>query len=208
MGLKERRAREREQRKQLIISAARRLLLEKGLSGTSMNQIAKRAELAIGTVYFYFNSKEALFASLQQEGLELLFKQIQHDCKREEDPAAKLRRTAAVYRRFSLDQKDYFDIINYFLSAPEVMLGAELKQEVDRHGDRILSFIADVVRSGTEQGRFVCRHPYRFAVMFWGACHGLVQFRKFDSTMLKGRSEKDVYRYAVDRMITGLANEH
>jgi AcrR family transcriptional regulator len=72
MGLKERKQRERSERKKQILSAARKLLLQKGLNGTSINQIAKAAELGVGTIYFYFQNKEDVFTALQEEGLKIL----------------------------------------------------------------------------------------------------------------------------------------
>jgi AcrR family transcriptional regulator len=77
MGLKERREREKEARKQQILDAARQLLFKKGIQSTSINQIARTAELGVGTIYFYFQSKEEIFYSLQEEGLDLLFRQIE-----------------------------------------------------------------------------------------------------------------------------------
>jgi len=71
MGSKERREREREQRKSHILNTARELLLEKGLSATSINQIAKRSELSVGAIYFYYKDKEEIFAALQVEGFLL-----------------------------------------------------------------------------------------------------------------------------------------
>ncbi len=70
MGLKERRSREKEARRNQILDAARALLFEKGLHATSINQIAKQAELGVGTIYFYYRSKEEIFADLQEEGLD------------------------------------------------------------------------------------------------------------------------------------------
>jgi len=76
MGLKERRAKEKEARRNQILDAARALLFEKGLQATSINQIAKQAELGVGTIYIYYRSKEEIFAELQEEGLEILFARI------------------------------------------------------------------------------------------------------------------------------------
>ena len=77
MGIKQRRRREKEHRRQQILDAARTLLFEKGLNAISVNQIARQAELAVGTIYFYFRSKEDIFAVLQEEGLELLLADVQ-----------------------------------------------------------------------------------------------------------------------------------
>ena len=54
MSLKERREREKEERRKQILDAARALLFEKGLNSTSMNQIAKQAEIGVATIYFYY----------------------------------------------------------------------------------------------------------------------------------------------------------
>ena len=76
MGSIERRQREKEQRREQILNTARELLFKKGIDATSMNQIARNAELSVGTLYLYFKNKESLFAALQEEGLTLLCDKI------------------------------------------------------------------------------------------------------------------------------------
>ena len=68
MGTQTRRQKEKDARRHQILTAARQLLFKKGLANTSVSQIAKTAELGVGTLYFYYPSKEAIFASLQREG--------------------------------------------------------------------------------------------------------------------------------------------
>ena len=80
MGTRERKLREKRARKRKILAATRELLLDKGINGTSINQIAKHAELGVGTIYFYYQSKEALFVELQIEGLALLNDRIEQAC--------------------------------------------------------------------------------------------------------------------------------
>ena len=121
MGAKERREREKEQRKAHILDTARALLLEKGLAATSINQIAKRSELSVGAIYFYFKDKEELFAALQVEGLELLSHAIRDAAKKKSGPEEKIKSIALAYLRFSEEHKNYFDIINYFLASPETI---------------------------------------------------------------------------------------
>jgi AcrR family transcriptional regulator len=60
----ERRRREKEQRYQSILEAAERLFCEKGYSNTKIQDIAQAAEVAVGTVYFHFRSKEDLLLQL------------------------------------------------------------------------------------------------------------------------------------------------
>ncbi len=64
MGIQERKQRERERRRQQIIVAAKRVFSEKGYSKSTMEDIAKEAELSPGTLYLYFKNKDELYASL------------------------------------------------------------------------------------------------------------------------------------------------
>jgi len=51
----------REERQAQILAAALELFAEKGLHNTRVSEIAARAGVSQGTVYWYFDSKEALF---------------------------------------------------------------------------------------------------------------------------------------------------
>jgi AcrR family transcriptional regulator len=58
---KSRRERERDRRRAEIIDAAGRVFSARGYSETTMDAIAAEAELSKGTLYLYFENKEALF---------------------------------------------------------------------------------------------------------------------------------------------------
>ncbi len=114
MGSIERRQREKEQRREQILNTARELLFKKGIDATSMNQIARNAELSVGTLYLYFKNKESLFAALQEEGLTLLCDKIKEESEKGFTPQEKLEKVALAYMDFSEEHRKYFDIINYF----------------------------------------------------------------------------------------------
>lgn len=64
MGILERKEREKRQRKEVILEAARRLFQERGFLNVTMSDIAESAELAIGTLYLYFKNKDDIYAGL------------------------------------------------------------------------------------------------------------------------------------------------
>ena len=204
MGLKERREREREERRRQILVAARILLAKKGLGGTSIQQIAKCAELGVGTIYFYYQSKEELFAALQQEGLEVLLAQVKVAYQRGKGPADRLRRIALAYLRFSEENKDYFDIINYFLATGEELFAPELKEMVDLQGSRILEEVEAVIREGVAEGAFRKVNARRIAIMLWGTLHGLIQFKKMKDTVLQGQDHTVLYKESVEHLVRSL----
>jgi AcrR family transcriptional regulator len=205
MGIQQRRRREREQRRQQILNAARKLLFKNGLNAISVNQIARQAELAVGTIYFYFRSKEEIFAVLQEEGLQLLLKDVRRALEGSADARESLHNIAQAYLHFSREQKSYFDVINYFLSAGDIVFTSEIKQQIDQHGDRILLVVEQALQEGVEQGQFHVMNTRRHALLFWVILHGLIPFRKMTDTLLADDSYTALYGFAVDNFINGLS---
>jgi len=204
MGLKERRQREKQARRNQILDAARTLLFEKGLHATSINQIAKQAELGVGTIYFYYKNKEEIFADLQEEGLEILFARILKSANLDLPPDEKLRRIGRQYIRFSQENRNYYDIINYFLASPKIFFAPNLKSKVDRHGSQIIGLIVEIINAGDRSGLFRSRNPRRDAITFWGTLHGLIQFKKLKDTVLAGDRHNSLLEHAVEHFISGL----
>jgi AcrR family transcriptional regulator len=186
------------------LDAARQLLFKKGLALTSVNQIARTAELSIGTVYFYFENKEDIFAALQAEGLEILHQEVLRACQAAATAAEKLHEIAGAYYEFSEVHKNYFDVIHYFLSATDVVFSPAVKQQIDRHGQKILQVVEAVIAEGVAAGTFRPIPARRYALLFWGMIHGLIPFRKMRATLLREDSHPALYDDAVDNFIAGL----
>lgn len=65
-----RKQRELALRQTLVFEAAEEVLGERGFHGASVDEIAKRAGLSVGTLYNLFGSKESLYAALMERGVE------------------------------------------------------------------------------------------------------------------------------------------
>ena len=63
-------AKVKEQTRDKILRAARKLFVGKGFDQTTTRHIAARAGIAVGTLFNYFPSKEALGMTLVAEALE------------------------------------------------------------------------------------------------------------------------------------------
>ncbi len=64
MSTKDRREREKEQRRQTIIDAARDVIRIDGFDGVSMDKVAEKAELSKGALYLYFKNKDELLTEI------------------------------------------------------------------------------------------------------------------------------------------------
>jgi AcrR family transcriptional regulator len=72
MGIAERRAREREQRRKDILAAAWEVADRVGWARFSVEQVAAEAELGRATVYGYFASQNELIVAMAREALQTL----------------------------------------------------------------------------------------------------------------------------------------
>ena len=71
-----RRLRERLQRKREIQNAAKTIFAQMGYEKATLEEVAALCELSKGSIYYYFESKEALFNSIMTDELEQLNEKI------------------------------------------------------------------------------------------------------------------------------------
>lgn len=73
MTIADRKAREKEQRRNDIINAAEKLFFSRSYDNVSMEDIAKEVELNRATLYLYFKNKDALFYAVVLRAVKKLY---------------------------------------------------------------------------------------------------------------------------------------
>lgn len=63
---------ERQQKENLIVQSAIKLFSSKGYQATTMDDVAKRAKMSKGLIYFYFKNKEDLYMAVTKKAFEQL----------------------------------------------------------------------------------------------------------------------------------------
>jgi AcrR family transcriptional regulator len=115
VGTQERRERERLERKEQIVKAARRLFRRNGYARTTMPAIASAAELAPGTLYLYFPSKQALYLELLHEGYGILEGRLREAVAGAASPREQAGALLDAFLRFAREAPDTFDVIFFIL---------------------------------------------------------------------------------------------
>ena len=175
MGIYERKQREKEQRRQEIITAARKVFSQKGFNTATMEEIASEAELSPGTLYLYFKNKEELHTSLSIEILKHLSVEMRKVLTEDISVEDKIERFRDVF----IDVYDYDSniLINLFhLQSGETLnnLSEEVLQQIKEHSIIAHGAIIDVIKQGIEQGIFIDEHPVALADVLWGSYAGIV----------------------------------
>ncbi|MFQ6612791.1 MAG: TetR/AcrR family transcriptional regulator [Fidelibacterota bacterium] len=73
MTISDRKAREKEQRRKAILTAAEKRFAREGYNATQLDSIADDVEISKGTIYLYFKNKEDLFFSMIDEKISTYY---------------------------------------------------------------------------------------------------------------------------------------
>ena len=65
-----------KEKRDRVLRAALEEFAENGFENTSIQQIAKKAQISVGSIYKYFQNKESLFTYIVQAGLSKLEKTL------------------------------------------------------------------------------------------------------------------------------------
>ena len=65
-----------EKSRQSVLEAAAKLFRQQGYSATTLRQIASMAEIKAGSIYYYFDSKEAILDEVLDQGLQRIFEAV------------------------------------------------------------------------------------------------------------------------------------
>jgi len=171
----ERRLREKQVRRRSILDAARDVFLDRGVSATTMDEIAQRAQLAKGTLYQYFNSKEELCLALLVEASQALIDALKAALDPEAHPFDQMIQLAREYHGFYLNRPDYFRLLFVLEHQPYRGHAAdELQARWTAMGREGLEILASVIGRGIDQGVIRALDPWTTAVSLWAATTGVI----------------------------------
>jgi AcrR family transcriptional regulator len=156
-----------EDRRQEILDAATRIFSAKGVSKTTVADIAEAAGVAKGTVYLYFGSKEHLLLALRDRFTDDLLEHVSNLLSRvgQDDFWSLVDTTIESMTDFMLQKQDMMQV---FL---EEGLSSDVAKVVDV-GSRIDSMFAAAIQQGIQAGHCKVTDPELMASFFHHAFEG------------------------------------
>jgi TetR/AcrR family transcriptional regulator len=169
-----RRQKEKEDRKEHILTAAREVFFHEGIHRATVDA---NAEVAKGTVYLYFPTKETLLAYLLLEGLDDLGARLMAAFG-EDAPLTgeeRLRQLGNAYYAFYLAKPDYFRLMMAFDRRHfQESVKADVYGMILHRSLRSLKWAVDAVDQGMREGQFRPGDARQQAGMFWAALNGVL----------------------------------
>lgn len=147
-----RREREKNKHKEEILEAALRLFSEKGFHNVSMQEIAEKSEFGVGTIYNFFESKEALFEELMKNSAEQTIREFSEIL---DGPGSEKERLSAFIRQLPEFQEKHGELIKLYISEYGIkgLKLSKIRDESKSH-EAINSKLAQLVEQGINKGLF------------------------------------------------------
>ena len=182
MGIKERRAKEKEQLRRQILLAARELFVNEGYENVSMRKIANKIEYSPTTIYLYFKDKADLLDSVCQETLLNLLNTLEQLKKDKSDPVETLKKSGQAYVEFGLKYPQDYKLT--FVIRPQFQRGLGLQE--GSVGENVFNYLREMVSECIQQKRFQQMDVETTGQVLWSAVHGvtllLIDFPDFPWT--------------------------
>ena len=156
-----------EERRDELMKAAQRLFLEHGIASTTIEQITTGADVAKGTFYLYFSSKEDILAALRDRfGQELLIKiKAAIAQNRKDDLKGKLATWAAACVAGYLDSIRLHDIL-FYSSRPPTREGLV--------NNIVIDHLIELLQAGIDARTWSVDDPHFTAVFLFNGLHSVV----------------------------------
>lgn len=176
MGIPERKEREKEQRREEIISAAQKVFFEKGLQVATMDEIAEEAELSKGTLYLYYKSKEDLYLAVMMRGVNILHDMFTEAVSEQIPTVLQVKKLGETYYEFFKQHRNYFRMF-YFFQHPQfhTQVSGEMMQNCSEENLKVWKVVFDTITRGIQEGELRSDiSPVEAALALWSSSNAIM----------------------------------
>ena len=181
MSPQEKRKKEKENKRNNILKAARKLFFDNGFKAVTVDNIAAKAAVSKGSIYLYFDSKEEIYAQvLVADNIERHKELLEFNTK--EAPAEELLfQYAQHYVDDFFNNKELFRILMTFMLQTEQMnLTPQQNAELIRTTNENIKFISGILQKGIDSGDFLATIDIRQTQnAIWGLLNGVISLFLF-----------------------------
>jgi TetR/AcrR family fatty acid metabolism transcriptional regulator len=152
-----------------LLQAALAVVTEKGYFETKVDDVARRAGVAKGTVYLYFKDKPAIYIGLVDWLLEQALAVTADVIARQTSPRHKLEELFTTWSSGVMSNPGVLALMSMENVHQDNTLMKRFKKHVLPHIIEMQDAVASIIRQGIKQGEFRPADPRAAAMMYMGA---------------------------------------
>lgn len=201
MGVLERKQREKNLLKNQIIETATKMFIKNGFEQTSLRKIAGEIEYSPATIYLYFENKDELFSTIQENAFKKFYDKL-NEFNFIKDPLGRLRSIATSYVAFAVENPGLYNLM-FVLQSP--MNHLESKKDW-KHGRDFFNMLKTHISACNEKNLLKRMLPDEGAMIFWSFIHGLSTLYINQRLTFYGTKELllDQIKTVIDKMLETL----
>lgn len=174
MGILERKERDKQEMRLMILEAAKEVFVTEGFEKASIRAIAERIEYSPATIYLYFKDKNEIFHALHRNGFKVLVEKfsvlssINH-------PFDRLKAMGRHYIEFAMQNPGTYKLL--FVMEEPLRHVESCKQDEWDEGDRAFDILTATVAQCQKESYFLGFETESLAFVIWSTMHGLCTLR-------------------------------
>ncbi len=175
---------EKQQRQNRIIDIAENIFFEKGVDGTTIEEIAYAAGYNKRTLYLYFKDKEEIFLAVVLRALQLFNEMLQNAFQNPTEGKTIIFDLARAFYKFSIEHPAYFHLMMvyesrncvYYPVQDDDKKNGEYREACQKITDKNSELVTRAIESGITSGTI--RNdllPRQLMLLLWGEIFGVMQ---------------------------------
>jgi AcrR family transcriptional regulator len=177
MGTTERKEREKERKKALILESAEQLILEKGLDHLNMDEVAERAEVSKGSLYHYFKNKTDLVLGICNKATGMLSAEISKVITKDISGIEMVYTIGATFLNFVRSHPEFFRSMRFFDNLKDTtrLSDSDYIEMCQSNMNTSFTSMVRAIQIGMQDGSIQSSYdPKELSVLLWSTSNGLV----------------------------------
>jgi AcrR family transcriptional regulator len=207
-----RKVREELFRKSIILEEAELLFFEQGFDHTTMDQVAKKAELSKKTLYKFYHSKNQIRLEIVRKGFEIVNKMLKTSDEKQRNGLDRLITAVKKYKEFTEQFPNFHRFITLYQAMKDDFQDPDqITLNCYQEGDITLNHFQEIIEKGIEDGTISSEIKVKQTVLLiWSSFTGLSLLYQMKENFLTSRFETNInqaFDYMLEFIIKKVKNE-
>lgn len=188
-----------------LLAAAEQVFADVPFEQVTVEEIAERAGVAVGSIYNNFGSKGGLYAAVVDRALDVDRDYMDRAYTADRSPIEQLEAAAEQYLRFSLEHPEFFRMLAFPAEAGSYPAAAETTARLARRVDEQNARMVDALERGIAEGSIRAVDARRAATVLWASWNGIISLAwRPDPLRQDDRALQELLALAADIVKRGL----
>ena len=157
-----------------LLAAAEEVFAARPVDEVTVEEIADRAGVAVGSIYNSFGSKAGLHAAVVDRALDVDREYMDRAYTPERTPIEQLQAAAGQYLRFALEQPQFFRMLAFPAPLGNYAAAAETAARLAGRVDEQNARMTDAIERGIADGTIRPVDARRAATVLWASWNGVI----------------------------------